>query len=316
MAAAGAAVTHVRPGDLVINLQVYLKAGIITGFTRAPVKLGFWMDGKLLHTQLAETKPSGLVYFNLKKEKPAETFATVYVRQGELVDKLAETGTIELGTLNAIIGLSHLVKRRNTDAQQRDWLDKIIGAGNHLLSILNDILDYSKLEAGRIELLNAPFDPRALVDDVTDLFAVRAEEKGCLRYDLCRSVESPGTYVVVETYADQDALKVHSSTPYFLEFFGKMKQLLAPDGVALLHIDRHLQHDLGGGRSLKTLRERGLKVRRPSQTIGIPSGVDSSEALWMASSFGSSCDSITPCTPVTVTFLLNLTLSMMVSPVL
>jgi HlyD family secretion protein len=39
---------------------------------------------------------AGLVYFNLKKEKPAETFATVYVRQGELVDKLAETGTIEL----------------------------------------------------------------------------------------------------------------------------------------------------------------------------------------------------------------------------
>jgi len=38
-------------------------------------------------------------------------------------------------------------------------------------------------------------------------------------------------------------------------------------GVALLHIDRHLQHDLGGGRSLKTLRERGLKVRNPELTF-------------------------------------------------
>jgi CheY-like chemotaxis protein/anti-sigma regulatory factor (Ser/Thr protein kinase) len=44
--------------------------------------------------------------------------------------------------------------------------------------ILNDILDYSKLEAGRVELVNAPFDPRALVDDVVDLFAVKASEQG------------------------------------------------------------------------------------------------------------------------------------------
>ncbi len=65
---------------------------------------------------------------------------------------------------------------------------------------------------------------------------VRAEEKGCLRYDLCRSVESPGTYVVVETYADQDALKVHSSTPYFLEFFGRMQEFAAgPPKIEMLH---------------------------------------------------------------------------------
>ena len=65
---------------------------------------------------------------------------------------------------------------------------------------------------------------------------VRAEEKGCLRYDLCRSVESPSTYVVVETYADQDALQVHSSTPHFLEFIGKMQEFAAgPPKIEMLH---------------------------------------------------------------------------------
>lgn len=65
---------------------------------------------------------------------------------------------------------------------------------------------------------------------------VRAEEKGCLRYDLCRSVESPSTYVVVETYADQDALKVHSSTPHFLEFIGKMQEFASgPPKIEMLH---------------------------------------------------------------------------------
>ena len=65
---------------------------------------------------------------------------------------------------------------------------------------------------------------------------VKENEKGCLRYDLCRSVESPSTFVVVEAYADQEALKTHSSTPYFLEFFGKMKDYAAgPPKIEMLH---------------------------------------------------------------------------------
>jgi quinol monooxygenase YgiN len=51
---------------------------------------------------------------------------------------------------------------------------------------------------------------------------VRENEKGCERYELCRSIESPNTYVVVERYTDGEALGAHSKTPYFLAFMGKV----------------------------------------------------------------------------------------------
>ncbi|HEY8518251.1 MAG TPA: putative quinol monooxygenase [Candidatus Binatia bacterium] len=56
---------------------------------------------------------------------------------------------------------------------------------------------------------------------------VKANEPGCQRYELCRSTVNPTTYVVVERYADKEALDHHGKTPYFLEAFGKLGPLLA-----------------------------------------------------------------------------------------
>jgi two-component system sensor histidine kinase/response regulator len=79
--------------------------------------------------------------------------------------------------LHGVLGMTEaLLAMPHTEADRRS-LSVINRSASSLLGILNDILDYSKLEAGRVELVEAPFDPRALVDDVTDLFAVRAEEK-------------------------------------------------------------------------------------------------------------------------------------------
>ncbi len=79
--------------------------------------------------------------------------------------------------LHGVLGMTEaLLAMPHTEADRRS-LSVINRSASSLLGILNDILDYSKLEAGRVDLVNAPFDPRALVDDVTDLFAVRAEEK-------------------------------------------------------------------------------------------------------------------------------------------
>ena len=64
-----------------------------------------------------------------------------------------------------------------TDAQ-RENLDIINRSGEHLLTLINDVLDMAKIEAGRIVMEIAPFDLGALVRDITDMMNVRAEEKG------------------------------------------------------------------------------------------------------------------------------------------
>jgi len=80
--------------------------------------------------------------------------------------------------LHGVLGMSEaMLASTHTEADRRS-LEVINKSASSLLGILNDILDYSKLEAGRVDLVNEPFDPRALVDDVTDLFAVTSEAKG------------------------------------------------------------------------------------------------------------------------------------------
>jgi signal transduction histidine kinase/CheY-like chemotaxis protein len=79
--------------------------------------------------------------------------------------------------LHGVLGMSEaMLGSVHTEADRRS-LEVINKSASSLLVILNDILDYSKLEAGRVELMNAPFDPRGLVDDVVDLFAVKAAEQ-------------------------------------------------------------------------------------------------------------------------------------------
>jgi two-component system, sensor histidine kinase and response regulator len=80
--------------------------------------------------------------------------------------------------MNAIIGLTHLLKRGAADARQLEQLGKINTAAQHLLSIINDILDLSKIEAGRLELLCVDFDIEQVVDRVCTLIRDRAVAKG------------------------------------------------------------------------------------------------------------------------------------------
>ena len=80
--------------------------------------------------------------------------------------------------LHGVLGMSEaMLASAHTEADRRS-LEVINKSAGSLLGILNDILDYSKLEAGRVDLVNAAFDPRTLIDDVTDLFAVKADVKG------------------------------------------------------------------------------------------------------------------------------------------
>ena len=80
--------------------------------------------------------------------------------------------------LNGVIGLSELLGRTELTSHQRRLADGIDGAGRSLLSLVNDILDLSKIEAGRLDLEAVDFDPRAIVEQSTTLMAERARTKG------------------------------------------------------------------------------------------------------------------------------------------
>ncbi len=81
--------------------------------------------------------------------------------------------------MNAILGFSQLMMRDSALTEtQRHHLDTITRSGEHLLSIINDILEISKIEAGRVALNITSFDLRALLNDLDGMFRMRAEARG------------------------------------------------------------------------------------------------------------------------------------------
>ncbi len=80
--------------------------------------------------------------------------------------------------LGAIIGMTGLVLEHSTEPQQRERLGKVQQASHHLLNLINDILDLSKIEAERMVLEAAPFRLDALLDGLAQLAAQRAQQKG------------------------------------------------------------------------------------------------------------------------------------------
>jgi two-component system sensor histidine kinase/response regulator len=79
--------------------------------------------------------------------------------------------------MNAIIGMSHLALNTELTPRQRDYLTKIQLSGKHLLSIINDILDISKIEAGKLVVERVPFDLEETLASVISLISNRASEK-------------------------------------------------------------------------------------------------------------------------------------------
>ncbi len=127
-----------------------------------------------------------VVAHNLKLEHLVEE------RTRELGDanaRLAETSRLKSAFLanmsheirtpmNAVIGMTGLLEETTLDAEQQDFVGTIRSSGEMLLALINDILDLSKIEAGRLEIERIAFDPRAALEDVLCQLVPRAREKG------------------------------------------------------------------------------------------------------------------------------------------
>nr|WP_319394884.1 PAS domain S-box protein [uncultured Desulfobacter sp.] len=80
--------------------------------------------------------------------------------------------------LNAVVGFAHLALQTELDALQSDYITKIQDSSKVLLGVINDILDFSKIEAGKLSMESIEFSLDEVLDNVTTLVGVKAQQKG------------------------------------------------------------------------------------------------------------------------------------------
>ena len=80
--------------------------------------------------------------------------------------------------LNGVLGMAGLLSRTRLDADQRSYVSALEASGEHLLSLVNDVLDLAKLESGTMDLEPQPVDLDRLLQGVAELLSPRAHQKG------------------------------------------------------------------------------------------------------------------------------------------
>jgi hemerythrin-like metal-binding protein len=151
----------------------------MSGSTRILIETIMAMYDQLANRTVQMTKE-----INKRKEVEAELLLAKEKAEVANIAKSAFISTMshELRTpLNAILGFSELMSRDDSiSAKQKEMLDIINNSGTHLLGMINDVLDISKIEAGKLELNTAHLDLISFLEDIGDLFSFNAAEKKLL----------------------------------------------------------------------------------------------------------------------------------------
>lgn len=138
------------------------------------------------YTDMTDEKElqTGLMLSLEKEKKICAALETANQIKTEFLSRMSH----EIRTpMNAIIGLTTIASdHMNEQARVEDCLNKIGISSKHLLSIINDVLDMSKIEDGKMVVNSAPFQLHQLIENVSSLYAVRCEEKG-VAFDICFS---------------------------------------------------------------------------------------------------------------------------------
>ncbi|WP_434678250.1 response regulator [Pseudomonas sp. R1-18] len=110
--------------------------------------------------------------FSISREQAAS--AAEISAKAEFLAKISH----EIRTpMNGVLGMTELLLGTPLSVKQRDYVQTIHSAGNELLTLINEILDITKLESGQIELDDVQFDIGALIEDSLDIFRAKAEQQ-------------------------------------------------------------------------------------------------------------------------------------------
>ncbi len=178
------AIARVRKSNTMVAIEYSLPAGGAEAFFEARLLPLHWKELIVIVRDITERK---------RAERRLEQYADeVQEKNDDLARALATAreATLMKGRflanmsheirtpMNGVLGMTELLLGTHLSAEQREYAEAVQYSAGALLTITNDILDLSKIEAGRLTIECIPFDVTTVVREVTAWFAIRAEAKG------------------------------------------------------------------------------------------------------------------------------------------
>ena len=247
-------------------MQPYLQALNIASLLDVPIFFGGQLAGVVCHERVGEvrawsaeetqfaTSIGNLVTlaYEVKQRQEAENALLRAKEAAESANRAKSdflaTMSHEIRTpMNAIVGMADLLSETPLNEDQREYVQIFRDAGSNLLSLINDVLDLSKIEAGHLELDVADFDLNDLVQRAAELVAVRAGEKNLeLAYQIQPDV--PTSLVGDPNRLRQVLLNLLGNAIKFTD-----------QGEVVLRVERDPLTD-GPGNILFTIRDTGIGI--------------------------------------------------------
>lgn len=157
--------------------------------------------------------------------------------------------------MNGVIGMASLLAQTSLTPQQREYNTTILNCGESLLNVINDILDYSKIDSGKMEIEQRSFELRQCIEGVLDLFYEKASKSGLrLRYHIGAEVPP---FVV------GDALRLRQVLMNLVSNAVKFTH----DGEIFLRVHLLAEDDSGGMQLCFEVKDTGIGI--PEEKIGI-----------------------------------------------
>ena len=158
--------------------------------------------------------------------------------------------------MNGVLGFTHLLLDTQLDAEQREHVQVIRQSGETLLTVINDILDFSKVEAGKLAVENVPFILRHAAEQVVELLAPQAEQKG-IELVLHVSGDVPETFTGDAGRVRQVLLNLVGNA---IKFTRKGHVLVEIDVLRALHVE-------GQDEARCTITDTGIGIPQEKQSL-------------------------------------------------